>query len=140
MNDAGMKQGQRFMALWHIEYVWLSAVRWKRLDVSDGHGERNLLNDSIPSEKLQEGFYLCLSDSGPGADVCGPKMNGKAVTQIYKASENKIKVMRSELRKAGTSLHVWHVCLMFETRAEEGLLFGSAGFCSASDLTLSPRI
>ena len=33
--------------------------------------ERNLLNDSIPPEKSQEeGFYLCLSHSGPLADIC----------------------------------------------------------------------
>lgn len=96
MNDGGMKQGQRFMVLWRIEYVWLSAVWWKQLDLSDGHMERNLLNDSIPPEKSQEeGFFfflisvyliLALSLTFVGVFL---KMNGKAVTEIYKASQNK---------------------------------------------------
>lgn len=77
MNGAEMKEGQRFMMLWCTEYVWLSAVWWKQLDLSDGHMERNLLNDFIPPEKSEEEvvffvfcFYLCLSHSGPNTCRC----------------------------------------------------------------------
>lgn len=70
MNDRGMKQRQRFIVLRRLEYVWLSAVWWKRLGLSDRRMEKNLLNDSIPPEKSQEeGFYLCLSHSGPLSDI-----------------------------------------------------------------------
>lgn len=101
MNDGGMKQGRRFMALWHIEYVWLSAVWWKRLDVSDGHAERNLLNDSIPPEKLQKGFIFVYLIRGPAQTFVGRRWMGKAVAQIYKASENKIKVIHVALCNSG---------------------------------------
>lgn len=126
------------MVLWHIEYVWLSAVWWKRLDVSDGHAERNLLNDSIPPEKLQEGFIFVYLIRGPPQTFVGRRWMGKAVAQIYKASENKIKVIHAALCNTGASLHVWHVwlCLMFQTRAEEGLHFSLAVFCLPLHLTL----
>lgn len=101
MNDEGMKQGQRFMALWHIEYVWLSAVWWKRLDVSDGYAKRNLLNDFIPPEKLQEGFIFVYLIRGPAQTFVGWRWMGKAVAQIYKASENKIKVIHVALCNTG---------------------------------------
>lgn len=131
MNDGGMKQGRRFMALWHIEYVWLSAVWWKRLDVSDGHAERNLLNDSIPPEKLQEGFIFVYLIRGPAQTFVGRRWMGKAVAQMYKASENKIKVIHATLCNTGASLQVWHVwlCLMFQR-----LHFSLVAFCLPSHL------
>lgn len=74
------------MVLWRIEYVWLSAVWWKQLDLSDGHMERNLLNDSIPSEKSQEeGFISVYLILAPSLTFVGVflKMNGNTVTEIY---------------------------------------------------------
>lgn len=109
MNDGGMKQGQRFIALRRIEYVWLSAVWWKQPGLSDGHMERNLLNDSIPPEMSQEeGFYLCLSHSGLLSDI------GRCVLEYeWKGCDKKCR-----LRNIGLLLHIWHACLMFKITKE----------------------
>lgn len=109
MNDGGMKQGQRFIALRRMEYVWLSAVWWKQPGLSDGHMERNLLNDSIPPEMSQEeGFYLCLSHSGLLSDI------GRCVLEYeWKGCDKKCR-----LRNIGLLLHIWHACLMFKITKE----------------------
>lgn len=60
MNDEGMKQGQRFMAPWRIEYVWLSAVGGKQLSLNDRHMEKDLLNDFLPPKKPEEEAFLFL--------------------------------------------------------------------------------
>lgn len=93
MNEGGMKQRQRFMAHWHKEYVWLSAVWWKQLDLSDGHMVRNLLNDSIPPEKLHEkGFSSLSMSSRPFLRRVLLKMNEKAATETYKEPQTQFKL------------------------------------------------
>lgn len=92
MNDEGMKRRQRFMALQHIEYVWLSAVWWRQLSLSDRHMERNQLNDSIPPEKSQEErfFFVCLILAFSQALVClFSEISGNVVTKTpQKVLEN----------------------------------------------------
>lgn len=118
MNEGGMKQRQRFMARWHKEYVWLSAVWWKQLDLSDGHMVRNLLNDSIPPEKLHEKGSSSLSmSSWPFLrHVCSWRW-------MKRLWQKPTKNHKPNLTYAyyATLLHVWHASLTVETLAQEGI-------------------
>lgn len=124
MNDGGMKQRRRFMVLWHIEYVWLSAVWWKRLDVSDGHAERNLLNDSIPPEMLQEeGFIFVYLIQAPVQTSVGRRWMERLWHKSTKPQKTKLKldVRHYATRARRCTPDAW--VLMSETRAGDGLLF-----------------
>jgi len=126
MNDEGMKQEQRFMAPWRIEYVWLSAVGWEQLSLNERHMERNLLNDSISSEKSQEeGFSLILPHSSPSQIFVGMhlKMRGDDPTEILQCCRTKMK----ECMSCGTD-QLW--CIKWE-----GFLVMRCKSCRSKKLT-----